>query len=77
MLLLAAATMDEIDWAVFIVAAVATPLAMWANVRWWLKSRQGELPRDWQSFWLVFLGLLCMVVIVCWYLVKYIWHGLY
>ncbi len=67
--------MDTIDWVVFAIAILAIPLSLWANLRWWRRSRPGQLPRDWQSFWMITIGLVCMVAIVCWYLVKFILPG--
>ncbi|MDD4890581.1 MAG: hypothetical protein PHU85_11720 [Phycisphaerae bacterium] len=64
--------MDSIDWCVFVVALLAVPLALRANVNWWRKSRTDGQPRDWQSFWMIATGLICMVAIACWYLVKFI-----
>lgn len=64
--------MDMIDWTVFVVALAAIPASVWAGVRWWLRTRAEEVRRDWQSFWLIVTGLVCMVAIVCWYLIKFI-----
>ena len=60
--------MDSIDKGVFVIAIVAIPFVAWANIHWWLKVRRSELPRDWQSFWMIMFSLICMIAIVCWYL---------
>ena len=72
---LAAGAMDAIDWCVFAVATVAIPLSLWLNFRWWRKTRAGELPKDWQSFGMITVGLVCMIAIVCWFLFKFILPG--
>ncbi|MCG3180866.1 MAG: hypothetical protein BIFFINMI_03229 [Phycisphaerae bacterium] len=69
---IAAKGMDGIDRVVFVVAILAIPVSIWANVRWWRKVRRNELPREWQSFWMIMVGLVCMISIVCWYLFKFI-----
>jgi hypothetical protein len=65
------AGMDNVDWAILVIAILAIPVSLWANIRWW-RSRAGEQRRDWQSFWMVVIGLVCMVAIVVYYLVKFI-----
>ena len=69
--------MDPIDWGVFVVACVAIPISIWANIRWWRKVRKSELPRDWQSFWLILIGLVCMIAVICWYVIRFIIPGKY
>ncbi len=76
-MLAAAQHMDGIDWVVFVAAVILIPLSVWWNIRWWRKSRRSELPRDWQSFVLIVLGLVCMIAIVCWYYFRFIRDGRY
>ncbi len=67
--------MDRIDWCIFIVAVAAIPVSFWLNVRWWRRSRRGDQPQDWQSLAMFTLGLVCMIAIVVYYLVKFIIPG--
>jgi hypothetical protein len=67
--------MDSGDWGIFVVACLAILVSIWAQVRWWIKNRANARARDWQSFWMIAIGLLCFVAIVCIYLFKLLAPG--
>lgn len=71
-MVLAAKKMDTIDWCVFVLAIICIPPSIWALFRWWRKSQKKNLPRDWQSFWMITIGLVCMIAIVLWYYFRFI-----
>ena len=71
-ILAAAAGMDRIDWSIFAVASCVTPLSAWLNFRLWNRARAHTRAADWQSFWMMLLGTVCMIGIVGWYLFKFI-----
>jgi len=69
---IAVLAMDTVDWVVFAAAACAMPVSAWHNFRCWTKARAKNRASDWQSFWMMLLGTVCMIGIVCWYLFKFI-----